>query len=209
MTKHIGIVGPIGAGKSTLASMLHQEFINRQRQSVIVPLAAEIKSLVERMHNAEYFTMEAFNTFYARFDCDWYTSSIAAIAAGRAFIEHFTPNEKPRKLYQIIGTEVGRSLLHTDVWLQQVQKYVQSDLWDYVITDDVRFDNEARAVDILIRIDTDSQPDEYKRNTSAFSANYLDTNHASENGITVVEHFVIPCGFSQEQVQQLVERIDT
>ena len=57
--------------------------------------------------------------------------------------------KSPRELLQLLGTEFGREMIHTDIWvmraMRSVQKAREEGLAGVVITD-VRFDNEAAAI---------------------------------------------------------------
>lgn len=64
----------------------------------------------------------------------------------------------PRKIMQIIGTDFGRQMIHSNIWINSTfNNYKNSDNW--IITD-VRFPNEAKAIKdkkgFLIRINRDS-----------------------------------------------------
>ena len=48
----------------------------------------------------------------------------------------------PRKIYQLLGTEVGRGI-DVDIWVKNAEMFVKKNAgWTVVVTD-VRFDNEA------------------------------------------------------------------
>ena len=49
-----------------------------------------------------------------------------------------------RRLLQVMGTEVGREMIHPDLWVQLAIKDLESG--DKVIFTDVRFVNEAKAI---------------------------------------------------------------
>lgn len=53
---------------------------------------------------------------------------------------------KGRRLLQLIGTECGRECIGEDVWVHAFLRKVNASSSDYIICDDVRFDNEARAI---------------------------------------------------------------
>jgi len=79
-------------------------------------------------------------------------------------------DDKGRRLLQLLGTECGRDCIGENCW---VDMWVQeANLWnvDFVIADDVRFDNEAKACDIVIRVTG--------RN------NGTSQEHASEKGVS-------------------------
>ena len=66
----------------------------------------------------------------------------------------------PRKIYQLLGTEVGRGL-DKQIWIKNAQMFVKSVPGRTVVITDVRFKNEAewiRSQDgIVINVERDSQ----------------------------------------------------
>jgi len=87
--------------------------------------------------------------------------------------------KSPRQLMQTLGTEWGRQLIGEDVWVNIMRNRIQREAdelerkKDYnglvVIIPDVRFDNEVKLCDLLIRVVRDgAQPV---------------SDHASEGGI--------------------------
>lgn len=59
-----------------------------------------------------------------------------------------------RALLQRLGTEAGRNVLGTDIWVDAAMRY--ADLWEHCVISDCRFPNEAAAVIIrkghLVRV---------------------------------------------------------
>lgn len=49
-----------------------------------------------------------------------------------------------RRLLQVLGTEVGRKMIHNDIWVTMATKDLNPD--DKVVFADVRFPNEAQAI---------------------------------------------------------------
>lgn len=80
----------------------------------------------------------------------------------------------PRKLMQLIGTEMFRKIFRYDVWVKVFEKKVLNNPNDFFIVSDIRFNNEAEMVSrnngIVIKI---------LRN----SDNIVDISHESEKGI--------------------------
>jgi hypothetical protein len=56
--------------------------------------------------------------------------------------------KSPRQLLQMLGTDWGRSMVHTDLWLMLAKRKIESilRLSVPVIVTDVRFDNEAEMI---------------------------------------------------------------
>jgi cytidylate kinase len=57
-------------------------------------------------------------------------------------------SKTPRQLLQTLGTDWGRTMVHSEVWIRSVQRRVERALEDgrYSVITDLRFDNEAEWV---------------------------------------------------------------
>lgn len=95
---------------------------------------------------------------------------------------------KDRKLLQWLGTEWGRGLredLWVKLWQSEVNYTRANPECDIILNDDIRFDNEARAVremgGFIIRIERDHAAAHALGGTGI-------VNHASENGLPA--HFI-------------------
>lgn len=213
---HIGISGPIAVGKSTLAKTLKQLAIESGYAAEIVSFATgvrEIASLEE--YNDIERRARIVNTFYS-----WgydYERSIAAAILADEFMHAYptTPGQKNRRLLQSIGTEVGRHTINEDVWVYRTKRlldrrYESSDPLDFGISDDLRFDNEAMAVDVHIAIVVPPEKEhEYEMRCRKYGAVYTYTNHASENSLTLPPLFTIPIGFKErDDVLPLFEKLN-
>ena len=80
----------------------------------------------------------------------------------------------PRKMLQTLGTEWGRDLVHTDIWLLAMGNHLEQ-LGGTFIIPDIRFENEAKFVrenGVLIHIH--GRLDGIK-----------ESDHSSEAGVTV------------------------
>ena len=53
--------------------------------------------------------------------------------------------EEVRRLLQVMGTEVGRKLIHEDVWVWRLFNSINTD--ERIVIPDVRFPNEARMIE--------------------------------------------------------------
>lgn len=52
----------------------------------------------------------------------------------------------PRHLMQTLGTEWGRRMIHSDLWINRWRSIVRADPSPLIVVDDVRFPNEAAAL---------------------------------------------------------------
>lgn len=52
----------------------------------------------------------------------------------------------PRHMMQTLGTEWGRRMIHSDIWINRWRFIVESESSDLIVVDDVRFPNEAAAL---------------------------------------------------------------
>lgn len=117
----IGLCGPAGAGKSTVAKI-----IARRYNGLVMPLAAPIKGMIESLGvdpKHLYGTPE--------------------------------DKEEPLELFggksarfamQQLGTEFGRTTFGEDFWINIWFNTVRVLPHSIVIADDVRFENEAKAI---------------------------------------------------------------
>ncbi|QCW23871.1 deoxynucleoside-5'-monophosphate kinase [Pantoea phage vB_PagS_AAS21] len=87
----------------------------------------------------------------------------------------FTLSISPRKMLELVGTELGREILQQDVWIDRIVRDVALNKVRVAIISDVRFENEAKFIHDkegeLIKITSPKNP--YK----------INSNHPSNNGI--------------------------
>lgn len=118
----VGLCGPAGCGKDTVASLMAREGFFRYT------LALAMKQGLEVMLDVPLSVWD-----------------------DRVAKERVIPwiGKSPRQLAQTLGTEWGRNLVHTDLWVNRMLRS-----WDAVrvsgcprmVVTDVRFDNEALAI---------------------------------------------------------------
>ena len=124
----IGISGKIGTGKTTVADMLVSKGFSQ------LAFAGVLKEMVAVLLNipVSIFDDQAVKSGMTPFGCD------------------------VRHLLQTIGTDWGREMINTDIWVISAFFRINSD--NTVITD-VRFPNEAKAIrergGIVIRLERD------------------------------------------------------
>lgn len=124
----IGISGLAGSGKSTAARLL-RDGANYE----IVPFAGPLKKMLRALglHQRD------------------------VSGGGKCQPNALLCGKTPREAMQTLGTEWGRMLIGTDVWLNAWQQAIKG--VDFVVADDVRFENEAGIVraqgGVVIRIE--------------------------------------------------------
>lgn len=211
----IGICGRIGAGKSTLATMLLTELqaSGKYRDVYIRPMATELKDITAKLKSKQHIldNYHILNSYFKQI-APFNNTAMARKAALKAVYYHvryYTDKEKPRKFYQKLGTEVGRQTLGDDVWIRALKQYMYRRGYTkdtVVIVDDIRFDNEARMVDTLILIDIDLNRNQYAQNIAGKSKEYT-APHASENGVSLTPNFLLEPGFTLEVAQWIVKNL--
>ena len=182
MTTHVGISGPIAAGKSTLAKGLVRILELMNKPSIVIPFASGLKYLGS-LEDKPDAILAAYDYFMALG-----YSEDKALRAGLKLLNAYriypqVDGKKPRKLYQYIGTEVGRDEVAKDVWIKDVQKRIREldSKPHFVFSDDMRFVNEGEAVDyhIGITMNTPSGKAAYNARKSLYPADYFHSNHQS------------------------------
>ena len=119
----IGLTGPAGCGKDTVAYLLHKHGAFHR-----YTMAKAMKQGLEVMLGV---SMEIWDDRVAK--------------------ETVIPwiGKSPRQLAQTLGTEWGRNLIHQDIWLRRMLREwdeVRTAVSPRMVVTDVRFDNEAQAI---------------------------------------------------------------
>ena len=143
MIKAIGLAGPDGVGKSTLARALQQFDMECEIVSMATPLKNMLRSLMMDcgMNAAQV---------------DW-AFSAERKNHGLVMLE----GRSPRDAMRTLGTEWGRDSVGPNLWVNVWKRKVLSQLPDHVtaIADDVRFPNEVAAIrsigGVVIRLHRD------------------------------------------------------
>lgn len=118
----IGIAGPLGSGKSSVAKLLAKELLN----PTIIPFADPIKTMLksigipfENLYGTQEQKMEPLE-----------------ILGGK----------HARYAGQTLGTEWGRDLIWRDLWVQAWLRKAEAAPFTEIISDDVRFQNEVDLI---------------------------------------------------------------
>lgn len=172
MTLFIGLHGEAGSGKDTVGELLLKE-TSRFRSSVfLTSFAAPVYELAEALLGESLRTregkevarrfdifqenLENMNDVFVKYHLDdyddfpdiWEKFSYNledymhhSVDADAEFALHISP----RKILELVGTELGRTLLAEDVWLRTMYHSVPKGT-NLVIVTDVRFNNEAELI---------------------------------------------------------------
>jgi len=119
----IGICGPAGAGKSTVADMMCSDGLGAS-----IPLAEPLYRGISAMFGIPEGNLADRGTKEQAID--WIGQS-------------------PRRLLQTLGTEWGREVVGQDIWVKICLRRAAATLgagYRRVVVPDVRFDNEAAAI---------------------------------------------------------------
>lgn len=177
----IGLCAPYPhAGKSTLARNIAQEW-GHQQVSFADPMSWFVDLLME----------------------------VQKVDPGRQrFIRNHKEDAFPelfgrsvRDLKRTLGTEWGRTLISADIWLDVAKARLanQSCVWNGMVIDDVRFDNEAewirKAGGVLVRLE---RPE---------AAGEVALTHASDTSLTVEPHYTVQVRETPEETLAYVESL--
>ena len=120
-TAIVGLLGPAGAGKSSIAGYLEKHY-GAKRYSLAAPLKEIARRTLGFSHGQLYGTQEQKETTDPRygFSCRWFL--------------------------QKLGTEGCRAVLGQQVWLRALFDRILDEMPPVAVIDDVRFTNEAKTV---------------------------------------------------------------
>lgn len=87
----------------------------------------------------------------------------------------------PRNMLQLMGTEVGRGMIHPDLWIYALEKRI--DMYQNVVIADVRFPNEMKFIQekggFIVRVKRGDDPEWY--DVARLANTYDRTNHYAIN----------------------------
>ena len=131
----IGFTGPKQSGKSTAADYLVAGGFKR------LSFAEPIKDIV-------WFLLQGFNLKHNYIEQLMTTDKEVVIPELGVSARH---------VMQTLGTDWGRKLIHPDIWVMWMSKRLVTETADYLVFEDVRFENEAALIrslgGLIIHID--------------------------------------------------------
>jgi len=142
----IGLVGYIGSGKGTVADILtrHHGFVKESFADAVKDAIAPIFGWERQMLEGD--TKESRK--WREAPDEWWSEKF-----GKPF--------SPRLALQLMGTESGRNVFHTDVWVLSLLRRIDP-AKNYVIAD-VRFPNEINLIrehgGKVVRVKRDEEPE--------------------------------------------------
>lgn len=216
MAVWLGISGPIASGKSTLATLL---FMNIKGKVAVIPFAKALKDLVYNVqlrlidpkngmpsnrslhyeHAVQY--VYDFLTKHDRF-----VSIGGASHASEQIVDTIARVKDYRAVLQIVGTDIVRAQIRPEFWVNIVRR--QLPLYDVVISDDVRFMNEAYAVHTHIRIDVSNEREKYaeRLKQAVEEKGHGLPNHPSEHDLSDTADIYIPMSYSIIEVRRAIKQ---
>lgn len=119
----IGLTGRKQSGKSTVAKIL------REQQKFI-----------------EYSFAAPMRLFIAFMLAPSETGGLAWLEANKETPIDWLDGMTPRHMLQTLGTEWGRDMIHSELWLRKCMRDIADSTAPNIVVSDVRFDNEAKAI---------------------------------------------------------------
>ena len=140
----IGICGFIGSGKDTLASILINEYDFKKDS-----YASTLKDVLSVIFNWDRKLLEGdteeSREWRNKVD-EWWSKELNIVDC------------TPRKMLQLIGTDIMRKYFNENIWVLTLMKRIENDLKQYknIVISDCRFKSEIDAIKekggIIIRI---------------------------------------------------------
>lgn len=144
----IGIVGFIGSGKGTVADILvnKHNFTKLSFADTVKDATAVIFGWPRHLLEGDTDESRAFREATD----DWWSEKMGY-------------NFSPRMALQMMGTEAGRNVFHSDLWIHSLERKME--MYPNVVIADVRFPNEIAFIQskggFVIRVKRGPDPDWY------------------------------------------------
>jgi hypothetical protein len=180
----LGISGKAGSGKSTLGELVSEKLCARDRDLIVrfVPFARALRYEVSQYFGIPYgWTLTSEGKSFSPYCNAHHANSMLPNTPMRdKVLEIYEPGMNIRRMLQVWGQY--RRSMNPDYWLHKWHDGVVDLPADLVIADDIRFPNEARAVDfcggLLVRLehyDPDSAKDQDISETALDGAHFNNT----------------------------------
>lgn len=127
----IGLTGPAGAGKTTIAHAINRQVLRSRTISFAEPIKLMMAQVLA----------------YAGVSQDQITRCLRGDLKEVRMSQ--LADRSPRYAMQTLGTEWGRNMIGTDFWLNLAMLQIEQERkrkLDVIVIDDVRFDSEAKAL---------------------------------------------------------------
>lgn len=193
MINILGINGKAGHGKDTVADMILKMYRNREvLNSPVLSLGYTGKPLQKYSLATPIKTISEYV-----FDM---TDQEMNTQEGKREVARYGYGKTNRELLQLIGTEMFRDIIHSDIWLDVAERKISDTVREggLVVVPDIRFDNEAgwlKKRGVLIQV---VRPD---------IEDITENAHASEAGITVEPDYVIVNDGDKDDLEDKVENL--
>lgn len=168
----VGFVGQMGSGKGSCGDILEKHGFQKESfaktvKDAIAPIFGWNRDLLEGDTPQSRAFREQPDAFWSQ-------------VMGKDFT--------PRQALQMMGTEAGRNVFHTDLWVFSLIKRLEADK-NYVITD-VRFNNEMKMIreagGIIIQVQRGEKPDWYLK------AEQINQRTHFDGSVQNINEFLIP-----------------
>lgn len=127
----IGLLGFAGSGKGTVGEILNMEY-DYIPESVAKPVKDAAAAIFGWPRSCLEGDTERSRNFRERKD-EWWSNQL-------------NMEITPRKVLQLMGTEVFRNIFHPDIWIKSLQKRIEQSSYKNIYISDVRFPNEVKAI---------------------------------------------------------------
>lgn len=192
----LGIVGPIGSGKGTVGDLLVEKGFHKD--SFAAPLKDACSIIFGWPRELLEGDTELSRKWREEPDAFW--------------SERFSKPFSPRLALQLMGTEAGRNVFHSDIWVISLLNRAKGR--DIVVTD-VRFKNEIAHIQnnggLIIRVKRGDDPvwfedfARYNRNPELYSKPNVDIHVSETDWIGCYYDFEVQ---NNGTIQELGEKID-
>ncbi len=183
----IGIIGPKGSGKSTIANIIKEKY-----NFELMSFASIVKDISSIIFDFDRDLLEG----------DTEESRIWRETKDLRWSEILNKEITPRITLQMIGTEFGRNIFGPNIWIEVIKNKINIKKYKNVVISDIRYENEAQFIrdnsidnenkNILIRVN---------KSNLGLNSDY----HSSETELYgIKEDYYIENNGTKEQLEQKI-----